>query len=345
MDPADARYAPGIVDDPFSGSAYVVVGDQNPGAFTGRDAPALGSAFRLGLATPDTASLVRQAGNDGGDPTTTQYTNAFGFYDTTAVQLLLVPEDMQAAMLGAVTRAALDYCANRGDCMYIGQTPVGRDEDGAKTFGQVYRGAKVYGALYWPWITVHGSRRRRAESGARDPTDRPRRRRLRAHRSDARHLEGACRRRGARPGCARRRADGDRRRPHRSGQERLGERDPADRRASGSCWTPRARSRPTRAGCTSTCGCSSTSSSRRCATACAGSSRSRTARRCGGWSSSASVTPFLLRLYQAGAFGPGTPTDVFTVICGPENNPPDQIELGISRSRSTSTRRVPPRRS
>jgi hypothetical protein len=40
------------------------------------------------------------------------------------------------------------------------------------------------------------------------------------------------------------------------------------------------------------------------------------------------VTPFLLRLYQEGAFGPGTPADVFTVVCSPENNPPEEIVLG-----------------
>jgi phage tail sheath protein FI len=41
-----------------------------------------------------------------------------------------------------------------------------------------------------------------------------------------------------------------------------------------------------------------------------------------------SVTPFLLRLYQDGAFGAGTPAEVFTVICGPENNPPASVVLG-----------------
>ena len=40
------------------------------------------------------------------------------------------------------------------------------------------------------------------------------------------------------------------------------------------------------------------------------------------------ITPFLQRLYQSGAFGPGAPEDVYTVICGSENNPPDQIKLG-----------------
>jgi uncharacterized protein len=43
------------------------------------------------------------------------------------------------------------------------------------------------------------------------------------------------------------------------------------------------------------------------------------------------VTPFLLRLQQGGAFGPGTPAETFTVICGPENNPPDQVMLGNLR--------------
>src|SRR5262249_35799422 len=40
------------------------------------------------------------------------------------------------------------------------------------------------------------------------------------------------------------------------------------------------------------------------------------------------VTPFLLRLYQQGAFGTGTPAEVFTVICSAENNPPEEVELG-----------------
>jgi phage tail sheath protein FI len=44
-----------------------------------------------------------------------------------------------------------------------------------------------------------------------------------------------------------------------------------------------------------------------------------------------SVTPFLMRLHQAQAFGTGAPEDVFTVVCGPENNPPDEVMLGNLR--------------
>ena len=42
-----------------------------------------------------------------------------------------------------------------------------------------------------------------------------------------------------------------------------------------------------------------------------------------------SVTPFLTGLWRQGAFGTGTPDEVFTVICDATNNPPDQVQLGF----------------
>jgi phage tail sheath protein FI len=41
-----------------------------------------------------------------------------------------------------------------------------------------------------------------------------------------------------------------------------------------------------------------------------------------------SVTPFLMGLWRQGAFGTGTPEQVFTVICDASNNPPDQVDQG-----------------
>jgi phage tail sheath protein FI len=41
-----------------------------------------------------------------------------------------------------------------------------------------------------------------------------------------------------------------------------------------------------------------------------------------------SVTPFLMGLWRQGAFGSGTPAQVFTVICDASNNPPDQVDQG-----------------
>jgi hypothetical protein len=41
-----------------------------------------------------------------------------------------------------------------------------------------------------------------------------------------------------------------------------------------------------------------------------------------------SVIPFLMGLYRRGAFGPGTPDQVFTVKVDAENNPPADIQQG-----------------
>jgi phage tail sheath protein FI len=41
-----------------------------------------------------------------------------------------------------------------------------------------------------------------------------------------------------------------------------------------------------------------------------------------------SVTPFLLGLYRQGAFGTGTPDEVFTVVCDASNNPPEEVDQG-----------------
>ncbi len=42
-----------------------------------------------------------------------------------------------------------------------------------------------------------------------------------------------------------------------------------------------------------------------------------------------SVTPFLMGLWRRGAFGPGSPDQVFSVKCDAENNPPANIQQGI----------------
>jgi hypothetical protein len=42
-----------------------------------------------------------------------------------------------------------------------------------------------------------------------------------------------------------------------------------------------------------------------------------------------SVRPFLMGLWRRGAFGPGSPDDVFTIKVDGENNPPANIQQGI----------------
>lgn len=327
MDAASPRYAPNLVNDQFSGSAFVVLADQNAGAFTGRDAPALGSDFRLGLSTPATAALARQLGADGGDPTTAQYTAALSFFDTQAVQLLIVPELMASAMLTAVSRAALDYCAARGDCMFIGHAPAQRDEAGAKSFGQTFRGAKVYGALYWPWITVTDP-----VGGGPNPT-----RTI----PPSGHVAGVYARIDQTRGIWKAPA-GDEAlvRGALDVERAVTDQDHTDIVKNGSVNGIRPI-----AGVGIVLDASRTlstdtrwlyvnvrllfnfvKSSMRDGLRWVKQEPNREA--LWGMVKFGSVTPFLLRLYQAGAFGPGTPADVFTVICGPENNPPDEIALG-----------------
>lgn len=330
LDPAAPRYAPSLLNDPFSGSQHVTVRDENPGAFTGRDVPRAGTRTRLGLPTPATAALTRQAGADGGEPSVGDYRTALAALNTAAVQLVLVPETMPDAALRAVTRAALDYCADRGDCTFVGHTPAARDQAGARAFGQEFRSAKVYGAMYWPWITVSdpvgaGPNPTRVvppsghvagvyarvdqlrgvwkapagdEALVRGALD------VEATVTDADHDDLV--RNGSVNGIRRIQGVGiaiDASRTLSTDTRwlyvnvRLLFNYVKSSLRDGLRWV---RQEPNRE-------------------ALWGMVRFGT------------VTPFLLRLFQAGAFGPGTPSDVFTVVCGPENNPPDQIALGNLR--------------
>lgn len=71
-------------------------------------------------------------------------------FDVHEVQLVCCPESDNSV----VVNAALSYCAGRGDCMFVGHTPSGVDTANAKTYGKGFQGEKVYGALYFPWIQV-----------------------------------------------------------------------------------------------------------------------------------------------------------------------------------------------
>jgi phage tail sheath protein FI len=102
-------------------------------------------------------------------------------FDTAQIQLLAVPDAHTLVTGGgadagraSVVRAALDYCARRGDLMFVGSAPdrdlrVGvttaralsdyaQAESGylatVKTYAADFQAAKVYGALYASWIRV-----------------------------------------------------------------------------------------------------------------------------------------------------------------------------------------------
>ena len=73
-----------------------------------------------------------------------------GVFDPYDIQLLMCPETTTVS----VVEAALTYCLNRGDCMFIGYTPQNNNAAAAKAYGQSLQGDKVYGAVYFPFIKV-----------------------------------------------------------------------------------------------------------------------------------------------------------------------------------------------
>jgi phage tail sheath protein FI len=139
-------YVETALKDEDRGSRFITVNDQNSASGVGQDAPALGP-FRLGTTT---------AGSDGNTPADIDYigdpaqrTGLYAF-DTVRIQLLACPETTAPG----VVAAALTYCENHGDAMFVGTAPPGLDLAGIKTYASAFRGRKVFGALYAPWIQV-----------------------------------------------------------------------------------------------------------------------------------------------------------------------------------------------
>jgi phage tail sheath protein FI len=133
-----------VVNDAAAGSRYIMVTDLASGSGPGQNAPAVATQ------QPLTSGADGGAASDiafTGDPAARSGVFAF---DTVRIQLLAVPETTSPG----VTTACLTYCANRGDAMFVGTAPFGYDLDGIKTYASPFRGRKVFGALYAPWIQI-----------------------------------------------------------------------------------------------------------------------------------------------------------------------------------------------
>lgn len=133
---------PSRLNDEFAGSNYIRVttsGTSNPAPLGTRESP--------------TFTNLEEGGEDqlSGDALDSALATALsGLFDTVEIQLLCCPENTSST----VVNAALTYCANRGDCMFVGHTPEMHDRDAARAYGRPFRAAKVYGALYFPFIRV-----------------------------------------------------------------------------------------------------------------------------------------------------------------------------------------------
>jgi hypothetical protein len=142
------NYAPKVLNDPLQGSSYVTAVDASSPSGPGVRTPQV-IAF--------TQFLTDTPGHDGKPLSNDLIGNQAahtGFYAFDAYDVQLVC--CEDSSFEVVTNA-LAYCANRGDCMYVGFVPKGMiatDQTQAIAYGQHFQGKKVYGALYGPYVKV-----------------------------------------------------------------------------------------------------------------------------------------------------------------------------------------------
>lgn len=150
-----------VINDEVSGSRYVMV--DVPTGVTDNPAATDGSTE----ADPDGFVGLADGEDDSIAPATLPgvLAAAFDRFDTLDIQLLCCPE----STADTVVNAGLTYCSNRGDCLFLGHTPEGFDLAAARGYGQGFQGQKVYGALYFPWIRINdplGTQKRIPPTGA-----------------------------------------------------------------------------------------------------------------------------------------------------------------------------------
>jgi phage tail sheath protein FI len=175
MEADQPDYAVSRINHPTTGSRFIAVADLSGdpaagGAPSGVENPAVAANQALTGGTEAAVSTLT-AGDFVG--TAALRTGLFAF-DTAQVQLLAVPDAHLLAdpIRNAVVRGAIDYCALRGDCMFVGSAPnraasvavprvlsdyTERESVYAtriKGYAALFQAAKVYGALYAPWIQV-----------------------------------------------------------------------------------------------------------------------------------------------------------------------------------------------
>lgn len=143
---ADGVHPETAINDEFTGSKFIIVTEDdtaNPATTDG--APGADADGFVPLSGGLEDSLA-------GATLQNALFAALPRFDVHKVQLLICPEADDSQTFET---EALSYCDGRGDCMFVGHTPLGHDASAAKAYGQNFQGDKVYGALYFPWIQVN----------------------------------------------------------------------------------------------------------------------------------------------------------------------------------------------
>lgn len=317
MEPDSPRYAPAVLNDPLLGSRYVVATNAHSSSGPGDNQPKPAAFASLQPGVDGVATAVDYVGDPGAHT---------GFFAFDPYDVQLVCSDRTDT---AIAIAGLDYCQSRGDCMYVGSVPeasVGAGQ--AIAYGQALQGAKVYGALYGPWIKVT------------DP--------IGAGATPARwlaptgHVMGVYARIASARGVWKAPA-GDEARVFGAldVETVLSDADHTDLVKTGSVNGVRAI--PGAGICVDASRTLSTDTRWLYVNVRLLFNYVKSSLRTGLrwvrqepnedslWSAvkHGSVTPFLMGLWRQGAFGTGKPEDVFTVICDATNNPPSEVDQGI----------------
>jgi phage tail sheath protein FI len=143
MEPDALNYAPTILNNSLNGSRYLVLTDNFSSSSSGQDIPAVQGFTRLNPTSDSTPTANDFIGN------AAQHSGFYAF-DPYDVQLVCCERTDPA-----IVREALTYCSRRSDCLFVGSVPEGYVAGGqAIAYGQTFQGKNVYGALYGPWIKV-----------------------------------------------------------------------------------------------------------------------------------------------------------------------------------------------
>jgi phage tail sheath protein FI len=171
METDSPDYAVGRLNHPLTGSRYLCAEDMSGTTPSGDENPAVVSSQPLSGSVEGTAMI----GDFIGDNATRTGLYAF---DPVRVQLLTCPDTHLLTNPDdsiSVVRAALDYCANRGDLMFVGSAPDRARRGGAararalsdytqlesdyvrtvKEYSGKFQAAKVYGALNVGFIRIN----------------------------------------------------------------------------------------------------------------------------------------------------------------------------------------------
>jgi hypothetical protein len=143
MEPDVQNYAVHVLNDTGTGSKYVDATDMHSASGPGANVPAALTSYTRFNPGRDGTPIANDFIGDQSSHT--------GFFALDPVDVELVGCERQDP---SITTAALAYCANRGDCMFVGAIAQGFDLATAMAYGQAFQAQKVYGALYGPWIIV-----------------------------------------------------------------------------------------------------------------------------------------------------------------------------------------------